>query len=97
MNDFLDGLSKKVSETAETVGRKTNDFITVQGLKNQKHKAQNAIAENLTEIGRVICRQYREGAEVSEDAKALCEEIDKLREQIEQLNQRINGYGDTTE
>jgi len=94
MSDFLDGFNKKFSEKAETAKKKTGDFIAVQGLKSQKHKAQTEITDSLTEIGKAIFRKYKDGEEVPDDVKSFCDEITKKREEIEKLNKEIDEYGD---
>jgi len=94
MSEFFDGLGKKISGAADTIGHKTEDFIAIQGLKSQKHKAQEKANKDLIELGKIVHAKYKAGVEIAEEAKPLCEDIDTQRGVIEDLNKKIDEYGD---
>ena len=45
--DVLSKLKKNFGETAEVIGKKTENFVEIQKLKSQIHTANHEIAQSL--------------------------------------------------
>ena len=88
MRDFFEDLGKRLGETAETVTSKAGDAIEIQRIKGQIRGLARGNAVDLMELGRTIYDRYKEGGEVEESAKALCDAIRDREAAIETTRKR---------
>ena len=89
MRDFLEGLGKKISETAETFTNKAGEVVEVQRIRNQIHTLERNNDRDFRDIGRMIYDKYRDGEVIDTDMACICEEIVKREESMDELEQMI--------
>ena len=85
MKDFWEDLGKRIGETAETMTNKAGEAIEIQRLKGQVRSMARENAVDLMSLGRMIYDRFKDGEEVEEAAKGICEAI-RTREE------NMNGY-----
>ena len=85
MKDFWEDLGKRIGETAETMTNKAGEAIEIQRLKSQVRAMARENAVDLMSLGRMIYDRFKDGEEVEEAAKGICEAI-RTREE------NMNGY-----
>lgn len=89
MRDFFEDLGKRLGETAETVTSKAGDAIEIQRIKGQIRGLARGNAVDLMELGRTIYDRYKDGGEVEESAKALCDAVRDREAAIEDYEKKI--------
>ena len=97
MRDFFEDLGKRLGETAETVTSKAGDAIEIQRIKGQIRGLARGNAVDLMELGRTIYDRYKEGGEVEESAKALCDAVRDREAAIKDYEKKIAKIRGTSE
>lgn len=88
-NDFLENLGKTLSETAKTVGEKTDEFIAIQKLRSQQSTLENEIKKNYNDLGEMIFQRFVGGEAFPEDISEICQEILNLQSDIAECKETI--------
>ena len=95
--DVLSKLKKNFGETAEVIGKKTENFVEIQKLKSQIHTANHEIAQNYEEMGEMIYRRYQQGESLDAELTAICEDITELKAEVASCKDEIGQYrGEST-
>ena len=90
MDHFFDELGKKLSETADIVGKKTNEIWDREKLKSQIRTLERANERDYVDIGKSVYEKF-ENHELTDDCCIeFCEAIEKRQEQIEDLQKEID-------
>ena len=102
MAGFFDDLGKRLSETANDLGKKAEDTLQIQKRKSDIRFLGRAYDRDYMDIGKIIFEKYRNGEVVDTDMAALCESIDQRNEEVTKIQaeiDRINGVAtaDATE
>ena len=79
MAGFFDDLGKRLSETANDLGKKAEDTLEIQKRKSDIRFLGRANDRDYMDIGKIIFEKYRNGEVVDTDMAALCESIDQRR------------------
>ena len=90
MRSFLEDLGKRLGETAETVTNKAGEAVEIQKLKNQIRSLERENDDDLAELGLAVSDQFKDGAELGEEAAGLCEAIQSREESIAEYLQKIS-------
>ena len=90
--DVLSKLKKNFGETAEVIGKKTENFVEIQKLKSQIHTANHEIAQNYEEMGEMIYRRYQQGETMDAELTAICEDITELKAEVASCKEEIGQY-----
>ena len=90
MRSFLEDLGKRLGETAETVTNKAGEAVEIQKLKNQIRSLERENDNDLAELGLAVYEQFKDGAELGEEAAGLCEAIQSREESIAEYLQKIS-------
>lgn len=90
MRDFFEDLGKRLGETAETVTAKANEAIEIQKLKGQIRELSRGNAVDLMELGRSIYDRYKNGEELDDTSKGLCDAIKNREGSIEEYEKKIS-------
>ena len=83
MADFFEEFSRRVSDVASDITKKTGDTLEIQKIKSNVRSLKRANERDLADIGRMVYEKFQSG-EVS-----LCEEIEKRDEEIEKQEEEI--------
>lgn len=90
MRDFFEDLGKRLGETAETVTARANEAIEIQKLKGQIRELSRGNAVDLMELGRSIYDRYKNGEELDDTSKGLCDAIKNRERSIEEYEKKIS-------
>ena len=89
----VEEISKKVGDTAtntyNTVADKSGKLIEETKLKIAISDKETDIDEVYEEIGKAVYEQYKAGEEVGKEFTKLAKKIDKLNEEIKDMNTKI--------
>ncbi len=89
----VEEIGKKVGDTASstynTVADKSGKLIQETKLKISISDKEADIDEIYEEIGKAVYEQYKAGEDVGKDYTKLAKKIDKLNEEIEEMNTKI--------
>lgn len=88
-NDFLNGIGETLAKKAKELSGQAEGFYDRQKMRGQILLEKRDIDKIRQEIGDVIYRSYKSGAELDEELKALCEEIDLHQERINNMKTDI--------
>lgn len=90
MRSFFEDLGKRLGETAETVTSKAGEAMEIQKLKSQIRSLERENDSDLAELGLAVYDQFKDGAELGEEAAGLCEAIQSREESIAECMQKIS-------
>ncbi len=88
-NDFFDNLLNSFGKTADKVVKKTDEFVSVQKVKNKKSSLESKVSATYRNIGKQIYQEYKKGGAVSGEIAAYCARIEELQKEIDACNEEI--------
>lgn len=97
MAGFFDDLGKRLSETANDLGKKAEDTIEIQKRKGDIRSLTRANERDYMDIGKIIFEKYHAGEVIDSDIAALCEEIDRRNEEADRIQSEIDRIGGDAE
>ena len=86
---FFDGWGKKITETVDVVGKKTNELVEIQKLRSQISSLEKNIDKCYIELGKMMFEAFQDGEDICDEAKAYCEEITGSAVLIEEYKAEI--------
>lgn len=90
MQDFFDGLGKRIGETIDEMGKKAEDTLEIQKYKNEIHTLKRGNERDFIKMGRHVFERFKDGEIVDLDLVSFCEEIEKREERIDGYRQEID-------
>lgn len=91
MDAFFENLGKKVGQTMNTVGKKTDNFIDVQKLKNKASTLERQCEKCRMDIGEIIFQRFLAGDLQDAELIPLCEELTQTKKELEKYQEAIAG------
>lgn len=89
MKDFLEGLSKKLTETAEVVSNKAGEVVEIQRIRSQIQTMSKSNERDYRDIGSMIYEKFKAGEVVEPEMACICEEIAKREEVAAELEKLL--------
>ncbi|MDD3139265.1 MAG: zinc ribbon domain-containing protein [Lachnospiraceae bacterium] len=89
MKDFFEDLGRKITKTAENVGKKTDEVVEVQKIKSQIRTLEKTNERDFLDLGKMLYERYKNGEVVDGDCAEICEEMSKREEAIAQLEDQV--------
>ena len=89
MADFFEEFSRRVSDVASDITKKTGDTLEIQKIKSNVRILKRANERDLADIGRMVYEKFQSGEVSDMDYVTLCEEIEKRDEEIEKQEEEI--------
>lgn len=86
---LMDGLGVKISKTAKELSGHAETIYETQKLRNKISNENRAIDKLMADLGNILYKQYIAGAEMDEEQKALCEQIDQHMQNIEKATDEL--------
>lgn len=87
--DLLNDIGKRITDTAKTVTRKSEDIVEITKLNLAIGSEEDKIKRMLYEIGSELYRSYINGKPYGESYDSKCSEVKQLEENIKTLKERI--------
>ena len=88
-NEFFSTLGKTLSRAANTVGKKTDEFVTVQKIRSRKNNLEEQVEVSCRKMGEMIFQQYADGEKLPEELARICQEIEKKKQEIADCREQI--------
>lgn len=89
MNDFLRGLGQSITQAANDVTDKTEEFFEVTKIRGQISSEEKIIRQAYAKIGEILYKEYSEGTVVSEEIANICKDVDGHKDRIETLEKDL--------
>lgn len=93
--DFLNDLGKKLSETAKTVTKKSEELVEITKLNLAIGSDEDKIKKLFAEMGEELYRQYIVGKSFGEEFDLRCQNIKSLELNIEETKKKIQALKGT--
>lgn len=87
--DFFEGLRQTLTETAEAVGKKTEDLVEIQKLRSKLRCAQRDVEQEYKKIGGMIYHRFITGEVMDEELAQMCENIMELKNQAARYQEEL--------
>lgn len=87
--DFLTDIGKKITETAKTVTRKSEDIVEITKLNLAIGSGEEKIKRLFYETGSELYKSFLEGQGFGEYFDAKCNEIKEIEADIARIKERI--------
>jgi len=87
--DLLNGLGRKITATAKTVTRKSEDIVEITKLNLAIGNEEDKIKRMLYEIGSELYRSYTNGKAFGDFYDGRCAEVKQIEENINTLKERV--------
>ena len=94
MNNFFDNLSKCIADTVDDLGKKAEDTLEIQKIKNQVRGWKRENDRDFIDMGKIIYERFQDDEELDENLVRFCEEIKKRNQQIEECVEQIERIKD---
>lgn len=85
----MEDLGKRITETAETVSKKTEEVVGIQKIKSQIRVLEKNNERDFQDIGKMVYDKFKQGEVVDVKFIELCEAIEERTESIEEREKEI--------
>ena len=91
MNEDLFGSIKQtITETAGAVGKKTEEFVETQKMRNKVRTLQREIRKKYADVGEIVYKRYVDGDTMDEELTGHCEVVMGLQKELAELRDTFN-------
>lgn len=87
--DLLNDIGKKITTTAKTVTKKSEDIVEITKLNLTIGNEEDKMKRMLYEIGSELYRSYINGKALEDSYDSKCTEVKQIEENIKALKERI--------
>lgn len=88
--EIFSEIKSKVTETAKSAIKKSNEIVEITKLNIAIGDAQNDINKVLKDIGKIIYDAYKDGDLFNEEIADKCTKIDSKAEEISEMRQKLS-------
>lgn len=88
-DDFFKNISKTFRDTMGTVGKKTDEFVEIQKIRNRQGQLESRIENHYQKIGSKIYSRFRNGEAFDEQLAELCREIMRMEKEIDACKEQV--------
>ena len=78
-----------ISRAANKLGKKTDQFVTVQKIRSRQHNLEDQIEMDYRKMVRMDLQKYTEEEELPEKLQEICRGIEKRTREIRECRERI--------
>ncbi len=89
MDDFFDNLRQTLSETAEAVGKKTEELVETQKLRSRIRTAQRNVDQDYRKLGHMVFQRFVEGEALDQELSSICDDILEVQAQIARYQEAL--------
>lgn len=87
--ELFGNFKKTLKRTADTMSKKTDEFVEMQKLRSRKHAIEDSIKDTYAEIGKKIYARYKAEQSCNKEVSDLCDVITRLEEDLAACNEEI--------
>ena len=87
--DFFESLRQTITDTAEVVGKKTEDLVEIQKLRSRIRNAQSSMETDYKKLGEIIYQRYIGGAVLDEELADVCGLIMELQKETASYKEKL--------
>ncbi len=87
--DLLNDIGKRITETAKTVTRKSEDIVEITKLNLAIGSEEDKIKRMFFEIGSELYRSFTNGKTIGDFYDSKCNEVKQIEENIKAIKERI--------
>lgn len=88
-DDFFNNLRQTLSDTAEVVGKKTEELLEVQKLRNRIRTAQRQVEQDYRKLGHMVFERFVEGETMDLELSEVCDHLIQVRNQIASFEEEL--------
>ena len=90
MNEDLFGSIKQtLTETAGAVGKKTEEFVETQKMRNKMRTLQREIRNKYADLGEIVYKRYVDGDTMDEELTGHCEVVMGLQKELAECKESM--------
>ena len=90
MNEDLFGSIKQtITETAGAVGKKTEEFVETQKMRNKVRTLQREIRKKYADVGEIVYKRYVDGDIMDEELAGHCEVVMGLQKELAECKESM--------
>lgn len=90
MNEDLFGSIKQtITETAGAVGKKTEEFVETQKMRNKVRTLQREIRKKYADVGEIVYKRYVDGDSMDEELAGHCEVVMGLQKELAECKESM--------
>ena len=90
MNEDLFGSIKQtITETAGAVGKKTEEFVETQKMRNKVRTLQREIRKKYADVGEIVYKRYVDGDTMDEELTGHCEVVMGLQKELAECKESM--------
>lgn len=90
MNEDLFGSIKQtITETAGVVGKKTEEFVETQKMRNKVRTLQREIRKKYADVGEIVYKRYVDGDTMDEELTGHCEVVMGLQKELAECKESM--------
>ncbi len=89
MEDFFEDLGNTLKKTAETVEKKTNEFIGIQKLRSRITACERKTERDFRDLGEIVFRRFVDGEAMDGEISDICDEILELQKELAGYRERL--------
>ena len=90
MNEDLFGSIKQtITETAGAVGKKTEEFVETQKMRNKVRTLQREIRKKYADVGEIVYKRYVDGDTMDEELVGHCEVVMGLQKELAECKESM--------
>ena len=90
-DDFFETLRQTITDTAEVVGKKTEDLVEIQKLRSRIRNAQRNVEADYQKLGEIIYQRYIGGAVLDDELADVCSKIMELQKETASYKEELAG------
>lgn len=94
MKDFFEDIVDRISDTAETVGKKAGEVVEVQKIKGRIRTLERNNRRDFRDLGRMVYERYKNGEVQESEFFDLCENISEREDEIKVYELEIENIGE---
>ena len=94
MKDLFEDIVDRISETAETVGKKAGEVVEVQKIKGKIRTLERNNRRDFRDLGRMVYERYKNGEVQEGKFFDLCENISEREDEIKLCEAEIECIGE---
>lgn len=88
-DDFFNNLRQTLSDTAEVVGKKTEELVEVQKLRSRIRTAQKQAEQDYRKLGHMVFERFVEGEAMDLELSEVCDHLIQVRNQIASFEEEL--------